>query len=62
MNVLRLGQRFDFIVSLSAELLPDELNVFRKLMCEEVQALVALTELLFGKRRSRLLQKRLLAE
>ena len=61
-RVLRLGQRFDFIVSLSAELLPDELNVFRKLMCEEVQASVALTELLFGKQRSRLLQKRLLAE
>ena len=61
-RVLRLGQRFDFIAALSSRPKPGELIRFCKLMRGEVAASVALTELLFDKRRAKFLQKRLTAE
>lgn len=61
-RVLRLGQRFDFIATLSAELRPAELDWFRQLMREEVEASLTLTALLFGKQKSKLLQKHLTAK
>ena len=61
-RVLRLGQRFDFIATLSAELGPAELNWFCQLMRDEVEASLTLTALLFGRRKSKLLQKHLTAK
>jgi hypothetical protein len=58
-RVLRLGQRFDFIVALSSELRPAELNAFCQLMREEAAASVALSGLLFGKGKPTVVQKRL---
>jgi hypothetical protein len=61
-RVLRLGQHFDFIAALSEDLRPDELRGFCQVMQAEARASVALTEVLFGKRRSKLIQKQLLVK
>ena len=62
-RVLRLGQRFDFIATLSAELRSAELDWFRQLLREEIEASLTLTALLlFGKQKSQLLQKHLTAK
>lgn len=58
-RVLRLGQRFDFIVAISPEMKPDELSLFCDLMIEEAAASVALTEVLFGGRKASILRKQL---
>jgi hypothetical protein len=58
-RVLRLGQRFDFIAALSKDLHPQEVKVFIDLMRDEAEASVALSELLFCKRKPRLFRKRL---
>jgi hypothetical protein len=58
-RVLRLGQRFDFIAALSSELLPDELERFYELICEETRASQVLTELLFDNRSAVVIEKRL---
>jgi hypothetical protein len=61
-RVLRLGQRFDFIAALSEDLPPDEINGFRELMRKEAEASVALSELLFAKRQSKLIQRQLIVK
>jgi hypothetical protein len=56
-RALRLGQRFDFIATISAEMRPAELKAFCDLMREEAAASVALTELLFGHKKASILRK-----
>jgi hypothetical protein len=58
-RVIRLGQRFDFIVVLSSELRPAEMNAFCQLMREEAEISKTLTELLFGERKPTVVRKRL---
>ena len=56
-RVLRLGQRFDFIVALESELGEEEMAAFAALLKEEAQASLSLCELLFGKRKARVVSK-----
>lgn len=58
-RVLRLGQRFDFIVAISPELQSDELTSFCDLMREEAAASVRLTDVLFSGRKASILRKQL---
>jgi hypothetical protein len=58
-RVLRLGQRFDFLAALSADLLPDELDRFYELIWQETRASQTLTELLFDDRSAAIVQKSL---
>lgn len=61
-RVLRLGQRFDFIATISAEINQSELDSFCNLMCEEAAASIALTELLFGVRKTSMIRKQLFVQ
>lgn len=56
-RVLRLGQRFDFIATISAEMNATELADFCNLMQEEAAASVAITELLFGGKKATMVRK-----
>lgn len=58
-RVLRLGQRFDFIVSLSEVISDKELNQFIDLLREEAAASVKLADILFGKAKPSLFQRSL---
>lgn len=58
-RVLRLGQRFDFIVSIGEDMNNDELKQFTDLLCEEAAASVKLAEVLFGKAKPSLFQRSL---
>jgi hypothetical protein len=58
-RVLRLGQRFDFIVSLGESISKDELRQFTDLLREEAAASVKLAEILFGKAKPTLFQRSL---
>ncbi|MBK7357172.1 hypothetical protein [Propionivibrio sp.] len=58
-RVLRLGQRFDFIVSLGEDINDDELKQFADLLREEAAASVKLAEVLFGKAKPSLFQRSL---
>ena len=60
--MLRLGQRFDFIVAIGPEMRPDELKSFCDLMREEAVASVELTDLLFGSRKAAIIRKQLVVE
>jgi hypothetical protein len=51
-RALRLGQRFDFITSISPELRPEELRAFCDMMCDEAAASASITELLFEQKKS----------
>ena len=61
-RVLRLGQRFDFIVAVDRSLTTAVVNAFASMMREEVEASVALSNALFGKSKPRLLRKMLLVK
>ena len=56
-RVLRLGQRFDFVASLSAEPNESELERFVLLMQQEAKASIELCDLLFGKARVSVFRK-----
>ena len=56
-RVLRLGQRFDFVASLSAEPNESELEQFVLLMQQEAKASIQLCDLLFGKARVNVFRK-----
>lgn len=56
-RVLRLGQRFDFIVAIDEHLTRPKLNAFAILMKEEAEASVALSNVLFGKSKPRVFRK-----
>ena len=58
-RVLRLGQRFDFIVALSSGLNAKELANFCELMKREAAASAALVDVLFGQRKPTRIEKRL---
>lgn len=59
-RVLRLGQRFDFIAALPADLSDQELSAFTEVMKQEAETSRALTEVLFGHRKPTLFHKRLI--
>ncbi len=56
-RILRLGQRFDFIVALSAELEESEVTAFANLMREEAIASLRLCDLLFGRQSARIISR-----
>ncbi|MBE3096282.1 MAG: hypothetical protein IMZ44_04020 [Planctomycetes bacterium] len=53
-RVIRLGQRFDFIASLSENLSKQEIKNFGSLMRDEAEISVRLSNLLFGKAKPKL--------
>ncbi len=57
-RVLRLGQRFDFIVAVDERLTQEGVNAFASLMREEAEASVALSDALFGKVKLTLIRKK----
>jgi len=61
-RVLRLGQRFDFIVAVNESLTETEVNNFASLMREEAGASVALSNVLFGKAKPKLFRKMLMVK
>lgn len=56
-RVLRLGQRFDFIAAINEAPNAEEFGAFANVIRAEARASVALTEVLFEKRRIAMLQK-----
>ena len=58
-RVLRLGQRFDFIVTVAAQLSAEVVLNFGSLMREEAEASVALSDALFGKGGKTMMRKAL---
>lgn len=58
-RVLRLGQRFDFIVSIGDDLGLDEMMKFSTLLREEAAASVKLADVLFGKTKPSLFHRNL---
>ncbi|WP_407279220.1 hypothetical protein U5817_24870 [Aromatoleum evansii] len=56
-RVLRLGQRFDFVVAIGEELTAPEVNDFAALMKEEAEASVSLSNALFGNTKPTLMRK-----
>lgn len=56
-RVLRLGQRFDFIVAVDEQLTNADVTAFASLMREEAEASVALSDALFGKAKPKLVRK-----
>jgi len=61
-RVVRLGQRFDFIVALSSGLNATELAHFCELMKREAAASAALVDVLFGQRKPTRIEKQLRVE
>ncbi len=59
-RVLRLGQRFDFIVAVDDQLAIADVKGFTSLMREEVEASVAMSNALFGKAKPKTVRKMLL--
>jgi hypothetical protein len=58
-RVLRLGQRFDFVATVSEHLPESEVAAFGELLREEAAASIKMTELLFAKSRPKLVRKAL---
>ena len=56
-RVLRLGQRFDFIVAVDENPVDVEMTAFATLMREEAEASVELSKALFGKSKPKLVRK-----
>lgn len=61
-RVLRLGQRFDFIATISTELSENQLTGLCKLMREEAEASVTLTDMLFGSGHPTVIRKKLVVD
>jgi len=59
-RVLRLGQRFDFIATLPADLNGPEMSAFIEAMRQEAETSRELTKVLFGHRKPTLFHKRLI--
>lgn len=59
-RVLRLGQRFDFIVAVDEQLAAVDVKGFASLMREEAEASVAMSNALFGKAKPKTVRKMLL--
>jgi len=59
-RVLRLGSRFDFIVAIDENLTTKEVETFASIMREEADASVALSNVLFGKSKPKIVRKALL--
>jgi hypothetical protein len=61
-RVLRLGQRFDFMVAIDASLGPAEMSKFSAVMLEETEISKRLCDVLFGTMKPKLFRRSLVVE
>lgn len=61
-RVLRLGQRFDFVATISEQLSESEVAEFGELLREEATASIKMTELLFARSKPKLVRRALVVK